>query len=159
MLRAKSQKLELENEKLQTENKKLSVQAIRGAKKELEKPSGAVDMNKIKEELKLMELERDELKEKVKSFMEASIKKLPERTPKKYSDSLTKPQIKVRNENTIFTIKYFIYQYLQHLLLQKLIEDLELEVIEARAMVSKIPGSEKKTDSKVRIFISTIFNN
>lgn len=99
VLRAKSQKLELENERLQTENKKLSVQAIRGAKKDPEKPSGAADMNKIKEELKLMELERDELQEKVKSFMEASIKKLPERTPKKYSDSLTKPQIRVRKWN------------------------------------------------------------
>lgn len=96
VLRTKLQKLEQENDKLQTENKKLSVQAIRSVKKEQEKPAGTADVNKIKEELKLMELERDELKEKLKSFMEASIKKLPERTPKKYSESLTKSQIKVR---------------------------------------------------------------
>lgn len=96
-MRTKMTKLEQENEKLSTENKKLSVQAIRGAKKEQEKPAGTVDVNKIKEELKLMELERDDLKEKVKSFMEASIKKLPERTPKKYSEALTKPQVKVKS--------------------------------------------------------------
>lgn len=96
VLRTKLQKLEQENDKLQTENKKLSVQAIRSVKKEQEKPAGTADVNKIKEELKLMELERDELKEKLKSFMEASIKKLPDRTPKKYSESLTKSQIKVR---------------------------------------------------------------
>lgn len=31
---------------------------------------------------------------------------------------------------------------------QKLIEDLELEVIEARFMASKVPGADKKTDIK-----------
>lgn len=93
------QKLEQENDKLQTENKKLSVQAIRGAKKEQEKPPGTADINKIKEEHKLLELERDDLKEKLKSFMEASIRKLPERTAKKYSDSLTKPQVKVSKKS------------------------------------------------------------
>lgn len=102
VLRTKLQKLEQENDKLQTENKKLSVQAIRGAKKEQEKPLGSVDVNKIKEELKLLELERDELKEKLKAFMEAaSIQKLPERTPKKYSESLTKPQVKVKRRFSI----------------------------------------------------------
>lgn len=105
MLRAKLQKLEQDYEKLSTENKKLSVQAIRGVKKEQDKqPAGTVDINKIKEELKLMELERDELKEKVKSFMEAAIKKLPDRTSKKYSDALTKPQIKVSADEFLFLI-------------------------------------------------------
>lgn len=99
MLRTKLQKLEQDNDKLQSENKKLSMHAIRGAKRDQEKPAGTADVNKIKEELKLMELERDELKEKVKGFMEAAIKKLPERTPKKYSDALTKPQIKVRDRH------------------------------------------------------------
>lgn len=55
---------------MQTENKKLSVQAIRGAKKEQQdKPTA--DVNKIKEELVLMGLERDELRDKLKGFMEA----------------------------------------------------------------------------------------
>lgn len=99
VLRSKLQKVEQENEKLQTENKKLTITAVRAAKKEPEKSGSAADINKIKEELKLLELERDELKEKVKSFMEASIKKLPERTPKKYSDSLTKPQVKVTSQS------------------------------------------------------------
>lgn len=98
VLRTKLQKLEGENEKLQTENKKLSVQAVRGAKKELDKSSSSVDVNKLKEELKLMELDREELKEKLKTFMEASIRKLPDRSPKKYSESLTKSQIKVCNQ-------------------------------------------------------------
>lgn len=96
MLRSKLLKLEQDHDKLQTENKKLSMQAIRSAKKEQEKPTATADVNKIKEDFKLMELERDELKEKLKAFIEASIKKLPTRTPKKYADSLTKPQIKVK---------------------------------------------------------------
>lgn len=99
VLRTKMNKYEQENEKLTVENKKLSMQAIRnssgGPKKDQDRSPATVEVNKIKEELKLMELERDELKEKVKLFMEASIKKLPMRSPKKYSDDMTKPQVKV----------------------------------------------------------------
>lgn len=97
VLRTRLQNLEMENDKMQAENKRLTLQAARGIKKDTEKNTSSVDVNKIKEELKLIELERDDLKDKLKSFMEASIKRLPTRTPKKYSESLTKPQIKVRH--------------------------------------------------------------
>lgn len=95
VLRTKVQKLEQENDKLSADNNKLALQAARRAiSKETDK-SGGVDVNKIKEELKLMELDRDELKEKVKKFMDIPNGKLPERVPKKYSEALTKIQLKV----------------------------------------------------------------
>lgn len=98
ILRTKCQKLELENDKMSADNKKLTVQLARGAnKKDSDKPVNATEINKLKEDLKLMELERDEFKEKLKKFMEIPNGKLPDRTPKKYSDTLTKLQIKVIN--------------------------------------------------------------
>lgn len=50
---------------------------------------------KLKVSLESLEKERDELKAKIKKFLEDPTDKLPTRTRKEYSDGMTKLQLKV----------------------------------------------------------------
>lgn len=94
VLRNKIASLESENEKLLLENKMLTMKAARsggGSGKE------AVELLTVKESLLTVQKERDDLQSKVKKLFEDSNEKLPFRIPKKYSESLTKLQLKVDN--------------------------------------------------------------
>lgn len=124
VLRSKTSKLEQDNEKLQSELKKMQLQVARA------KAGGSKELNKDEtgnDKLQKLEKERDELAAKLKRILEDD--KLPKRTSKKYSDSLTKQQLK------------------------NMIEELENEVIETRAIASKSSTSSFKylEDEKNRL--------
>lgn len=82
----------------------------------------------MKTTIEELEKERDELQAKLKKVWEESADKLPPRVAKVYSDMKTKLQLKVKivalcNEN-------FIFDFIS----QKMIEELEDEVLEMRSM-------------------------
>lgn len=119
VLRSKITTLEQDNESLNKENKKLSLQAARGVKKDTSGDSA--ELTRAKDSLLKIEKERDELNEKLKRILEESVEKLPPRTPKKFVESSTKLQFK------------------------KIIEELEDEVTEMRALVVRTKGNKLQT--------------
>lgn len=116
VLRSRIITLEQDNENLNKENKKLSLQAARGSKKD--STGDSTELTKAKESLLKIEKERDELNEKLKRILEESVENLPPRTPKKFVESSTKMQFK------------------------KIIEELEDEVSEMRALVVRTKGNK-----------------
>lgn len=95
VLRTKTQTLEQENDKLLAEIKKLQLQVARLSLKNSTATTNK-DTDKMKLTIEELEKERDELKTKVKNLFEGPVK-LPPRTPKVYSDTKTKLQLKVIN--------------------------------------------------------------
>uniref|UniRef100_A0A1B0GKL6 Putative myosin-11 n=1 Tax=Lutzomyia longipalpis TaxID=7200 RepID=A0A1B0GKL6_LUTLO len=116
ILRTKLQTVEQENDKLATENKKLQLQAARGARKD--SIPTQVNSTGNGEELKKLEQEKDALNKQLKELLDATAESLPTRVAKKYSENLTKFQLKT------------------------MIEDLEKEVIQYRAIATKC-GADK----------------
>ncbi|XP_055682397.1 myosin heavy chain, striated muscle [Lutzomyia longipalpis] len=116
ILRTKLQTVEQENDKLATENKKLQLQAARGARKD--SIPTQVNSTENGEELKKLEQEKDALNKQLKELLDATAESLPTRVAKKYSENLTKFQLKT------------------------MIEDLEKEVIQYRAIATKC-GADK----------------
>lgn len=102
VLRTKTQTLEQENDKLLAEVKKLQLQAARGAAKlnssttSLNKIGSSGEITKLKESLETVEKERDEISAKLKKVLEQPTDSLGVRVPKKFSENLTKLQLKVR---------------------------------------------------------------
>lgn len=122
VLRSKTTKLETENDKLNTEVKKLQLQAARAKAVSNNKLNEiGNDSNKMKETVEKLEKERNELQTKLKTILEESGEKLPARTPKKYTETLTKLQLK------------------------KMLEELEDEISEYRAIIAKTGGDKLKT--------------
>ncbi|GAB0098805.1 putative leucine-rich repeat-containing protein DDB_G0290503 isoform X1 [Sergentomyia squamirostris] len=115
VLRTKLQTVEQENEKVMAENKKLQLQVARGAVKN---STPTVNSTGNGEELKKLEQERDELNKKLNEILEVTADSLPSRVAKKYSETLTKFQMKT------------------------MIEELEREVLEYRAIATKC-GADK----------------
>ncbi|XP_055710579.1 myosin-10 isoform X2 [Phlebotomus papatasi] len=113
VLRTKLQTVEQENDKILAENKKLQLQVARGARKDSAPSLNAVNSTGNGEELKKLEQERDELSKKLKEVLETTADNLPTRVAKKYSETLTKFQLKT------------------------MIEDLEKEVIQYRVIAAK----------------------
>lgn len=95
VLRTKLQTVEQENDKILAENKKLQLQVARGARKDSAPSLNAVNSTGNGEELKKLEQERDELSKKLKEVLETTADNLPTRVAKKYSETLTKFQLKV----------------------------------------------------------------
>lgn len=94
VLRTKTQTLEQENDKLLAEVKKLQLQVARNTVK----PAATLnnkETDKFKITIEELEKERDELKAKIKKVLEDSADKLPPRTPKVFSETKTKLQLKV----------------------------------------------------------------
>lgn len=118
VLRGKTQKLEQENEKLNSEVKKLQLQVARAKATSNSKINEVGTDPKTKEQIEKLEKERNELATKLKTILDESVEKLPTRSPKKYSESLTKLQLK------------------------KMIEELEEEVSDYRAIVVRT-GADK----------------
>ncbi|XP_063703120.1 titin homolog isoform X2 [Culicoides brevitarsis] len=121
VLRSKTQKMEAENEKLNTEVKKLQLQVARAKASSNNKLNEIGSDPKTKETLEKLEKEKNELQAKLKTILEEATEKLPARTPKKYSESLTKLQLK------------------------KMLEELEEEIAENRAIIAKSGGDKIKT--------------
>lgn len=94
VFRTKAQTLESENDKLLAEVKKMQLQIARNNVKGI---SNVINTDaKLKSTVELIEKERDELKLKIKKLLEDPINTLPSRTPKVYSDTKTKLQLKVK---------------------------------------------------------------
>lgn len=121
VLRGKTQKLEQENERLNSEVKKLQLQVARAKASSKDKLNEIGNDPKTKETLEKLEKERNELSTKLKKILDESVEKLPARSPKKYSETLTKIQLK------------------------KMIEELEDEISEYRAIVVRTGGDKLKT--------------
>lgn len=134
IMRAKTQKMEGENEKLSAEVKKLQLQVARAKATSKEKGINDLGTDKNKEIVEVLQKERDELAAKLKKILEDPVEKLPSRTPKKYSDTLTKVQTK------------------------KMIEELEGEVLEIRAIalragadkVQSLEAAKQKLESELK---------
>lgn len=96
VLRTKVLSLEQDNEKLGNENKKLALHAARLSRKD---SVGDKDKNaeivKLKDTIAKLEKTKDELDNKLKTILETPADKLPQRTPKIFSDSTTKVQLQV----------------------------------------------------------------
>ncbi|XP_059616735.1 myosin heavy chain, striated muscle [Phlebotomus argentipes] len=118
VLRTKLQSVEQENDKIMTENKKLQLQVARGVRKDSTPSVTTVNSTGNEDELKRIEQERDDLSKKLKDILEATADSLPTRVAKKYTETLTKFQMKA------------------------MIEDLEKEVIQYRAIATKC-GADK----------------
>lgn len=121
VLRGKTQKLEQENEKLNSEVKKLQLQVARAKASSKDKLNEIGNDPKTKEALDKLEKERNELSAKLKKILEEPVEKLPSRSPKKYAETLTKLQLK------------------------KMIEELEDEISEYRAIIVRTGGDKLKT--------------
>lgn len=123
VLRGKVAKLEQEIDGISMENKKLTVQVARLARKDA---SGGVDKNgtaeltRVKESLSKLEKENGELQSKLTNILEVDTQKLPARTPKRFTDMTTKMQ------------------------LQKMIGELEDEVKEVRAILTRSGAQDSK---------------
>lgn len=94
VLRTKSQTLEQENEKLLAEVKKMQLQVARNSIKATAIPNSK-EVEKMKTSIEELEKERDELQIKIKKVLEIPAEKLPPRTPKVFSETKTKLQLKV----------------------------------------------------------------
>jgi chromosome segregation ATPase len=93
VLRTKTQTLEQENDKLLAEVKKMQLQVARSSLKPAT-ANGTKDTEKMKSTIDELEKEKNELKMKLKMLTEGPVD-LPLRTPKVYSDTKTKLQLKV----------------------------------------------------------------
>lgn len=111
ILRTKISNLEQENDKISAENKKLSLQAARASRATPVDDSS--ELNKLKDNLNKITKEKEELSVKLKQILEEPVDKLPAHVPKKYTDLTTKLQFK------------------------KMIEELENEIKEMRAMIAR----------------------
>ena len=136
VLRTKTQTLEQENEKLLAEIKKLQLQVARNA---IKPSSTVVTKDSDKTKIEELEKERDELKAKIKKVIEDSADKLPARTPKVFSDTKTKLQLKVK---LIFIQIVKLYELIPF---QRMIEELEDEVIEMRTIAVRSGAGQMKT--------------
>lgn len=92
VFRTKAQTLETENDKLLAEVKKLQLQVARN---NVKAPLSNGNDAKLKTTIETLEKERDELKLKIKNLLDDPLDTLPTRTPKVYSDTKTKLQLKV----------------------------------------------------------------
>lgn len=95
VLRTKTQTLEQENDKLLAEVKKLQLQVARNSIKSTA-TQNTKEAEKMKTALEELEKERDELKAKIKKILEDPTDKLPARSPKVFSETKTKLQLKVK---------------------------------------------------------------
>lgn len=143
VLRTKTQTLEQENENLLAEVKRLQVN---GAKTN-GLSQNSKEMENLKKSVVDLEKERDELRTKVRRILDDSVDKLPKRTPKIFSDMKTKLQLKV-SELFISNFNFFIIKF--H---QKMIEELEDEVTEMRAIAVRVGAGEMKKleDEKLKL--------
>lgn len=122
-LRTKVVGLEQDNEKLSNENKRLAVHAAKLARKDSltnssENQRHGIELVKVRDELSKAEQQRAQLEEKLKTVLDIPADKLPSRTPKKGTDANTKFQ------------------------LQKMISDLEQEILEHRAIIIRTGGNQ-----------------
>lgn len=100
VLRAKTQTLEQENENMLAEVKRLQLAA---GTKSTSTTASAKEIEALKKSLDELTRERDELNKKVKRIVDFEpTDKLPKRTPKVYSDTKTKLQLKVSRQIEIF---------------------------------------------------------
>lgn len=139
VFRTKTQTLEQENEKLLAEVKKVQLQAARNSVKSITTINNK-DAEKTKITIEELEKERDELKAKIKKVLEDPVDKLQARTPKVFSDTKTKLQLKVNSikDNQSFGFNDII-------LLQKMIDELEDEVAEMRAIAVRAGAGQLKS--------------
>lgn len=134
-LRTKVVSLEQENDKLTTENKRLAIHAAKLARKDSltnssENQRNGIELLKVKESLTKVEEQRAQLEEKLKTVLEVPADKLPPRTPKRCSDANTKFQ------------------------LQKMIGELEQEILEHRAIIIRTGGDQlQKLESEKNTFL------
>ncbi|XP_037040029.1 centrosomal protein of 290 kDa isoform X1 [Bradysia coprophila] len=119
VLRTKVLSMEQDNDKLANENKKLALHAARLSRKD---STGDKDKNleivKLKDSVTKLEKTKSELENKLRTILEAPVDKLPQRTPKNFSDSSTKMQ------------------------LQKIIGEQEDEIKEMRAIVLRTGANQ-----------------
>lgn len=96
VLRTKVLSLEQDNEKMANENKKLALHAARLSRKDSigDKDKNA-ELAKLKDSVTKLEKTKDELESRLKVILDTPADKLPQRTPKIYSDSSTKVQLQV----------------------------------------------------------------
>lgn len=122
-MRTKLLGLEQDNDKLSNENKRLAVHAAKLARKDSltnssENQRHGIELVRVKDELSKVEQQRAQLEEKLKTVLDIPANKLPARTPKKGTDSNTKFQ------------------------LQKMIGELEQEILEHRAIIIRTGGDQ-----------------
>ncbi|KAG4066400.1 hypothetical protein HA402_007036 [Bradysia odoriphaga] len=119
VLRTKVLSMEQDNDKLANENKKLALHAARLSRKD---STGDKDKNleivKLKDNITKLEKTKGELENKLRTILEAPVDKLPQRSPKIFSDSSTKLQ------------------------LQKIIGEQEDEIKEMRAIVLRTGANQ-----------------
>ncbi|KAJ6649188.1 hypothetical protein Bhyg_04422 [Pseudolycoriella hygida] len=98
VLRTKVLSMEQDNEKLVNENKKLALHAARLSRKD---STGDKDKNaeivKLKDSITKLEKTKDELENKLKTILDVSADKLPQRTPKVFSENTSKLQLQCLN--------------------------------------------------------------
>lgn len=96
VLRTKTQTLEQENENMLAEVKRLQI-----ASGKITSAANLKEMETLKKSVEDLSKERDELKKKIKRVLDDPTDKLPKRTPKIFSDTKTKLQLKVRDQRLI----------------------------------------------------------
>ncbi|CAO1349833.1 unnamed protein product [Diamesa tonsa] len=117
--KTKTQTLEQENDKMLAEVKQLQLQVARGTIKSTP-VKDSTESDKLKKTVEELEKEGEELKTKLKIILEEPVSKMPARIPKVYSDIKTKMQLK------------------------KMIEELEEEVTEMRAIALRTSAYKLK---------------
>lgn len=98
VFRTKAQTLESENDKLLAEVKKVQLQLARN---NIKGTSNSINDTKLKSTVESIEKERDELKLKIQKLLDDPLDTLPSRTPKVYTDTKTKLQLKVAMRNPL----------------------------------------------------------